>query len=170
MEKPIIYSNSVHTDERGDIYTIYPPEDGSFKKLFCEDKCSFSKKGVLRGFHGDFVTGKLITCLSGSCQFVYMSINEGSDDYLKPQCMVLDRWTGISVFLPKGYVNAHLAFTDDCLFFYKLTSPYNLKNQVSIRWDSVFDGWDCKSPILQDRDRNAQTLQEYLDSVTGKVR
>lgn len=172
--KVVIYQVEKHFDDRGEIFTIYPPKDGSFKRLFCEDKISVSDNNVLRGFHGDFVTGKLIACVNGACNLVYMSLNEGDNDYLKPQNIWLegdgDKLT--AVFLPKGYINAHYNPESinkyECYFYYKLTSPYNLQNQISIRWDSVGYDWGSINPILSERDKKSQTLQQYLESVNGK--
>lgn len=173
-DKVVVYDNSVFEDSRGKIYTIYPPENGGFKRLFCETKVAESKIRVLRGFHGDFVTGKLITCLSGVCNLVYFSIDEKSEDYLKVNSIILSgEHDNKAIFLPKGYVNAHYVPVVEgdntgCLFFYQLTSPYNLQNQISIRWDSVGYDWGSINPILSERDKKSQTLQQYLESVNGK--
>jgi len=169
-DKVVVYTNSIHRDDRGTIFTIYPPENGGFKRLFCEDKQSISQTNVLRGFHGDFVTGKLITSLKGMCHLFYMSLNEKDEDYLKINHIELNELLGTVIFLPKGYINAHFVpyGSGECHFYYKLTSPYNLQNQISIRWDSVGYDWGNINPILSDRDKNSQTLEQYLESVNGK--
>ena len=50
-------------DDRGEIWSIY--EDCDLFPTFVEDKVTVSKKGVLRGLHGDEHTDKLICCMSG---------------------------------------------------------------------------------------------------------
>ena len=52
-----------YVDERGEIWSIY--EDCEMLPTFVEDKVTISRKGVLRGLHGDAHTDKLICCMRG---------------------------------------------------------------------------------------------------------
>ena len=49
---------------------------------FNRDKFSISKKNVLRGFHGDKKTWKLITCLRGEILCVVVDYRSNSKNYL----------------------------------------------------------------------------------------
>ena len=64
------YKLKSFTDNRGFFLETYSKK--KFKDIsklkFIEDDISFSKKNVLRGFHGDFKTWKLITCIYGNIQ------------------------------------------------------------------------------------------------------
>ena len=54
-----------HFEKRGNIYTIFNINDIPEEITFVQDKISKSFQGVIRGFHGDDKTWKLITCLQG---------------------------------------------------------------------------------------------------------
>ena len=61
------------TDHRGDIYSTFHADSLSDLNLsFVQDKFSRSKKNVLRGFHGDEKSTKLVCCVFGAVlQVVY---------------------------------------------------------------------------------------------------
>ena len=59
-----ILKNSTFKDKRGYYWTTW--RKGDVKKIkFNHDKFSISKKNVLRGFHCDFKSWKLVTCVFG---------------------------------------------------------------------------------------------------------
>ena len=67
----IIRNPDVHTDYRGDLWTLWRHTDLEWGELsFNHDKVSTSRKNVLRGIHGDNKSWKLITCLYGDIYFV----------------------------------------------------------------------------------------------------
>ena len=64
FEEVKIFTPDAFTDYRGDIWTTY--KKGDFPDIdFKHDKCSISRKNVIRGVHGDFKTTKLVSCLHG---------------------------------------------------------------------------------------------------------
>ena len=58
-----VYKSIPFKDYRGQLWTSW--ELRKINKKFVHDKFSFSKKNVLRGFHGDKKTWKLISCVYG---------------------------------------------------------------------------------------------------------
>ena len=75
MKKRIfVLKNSIFKDHRGYYWTTWTKKN--FKKLkFNHDKFSISKKNVLRGFHCDSRSWKLVTCVYGKWDVM---INRGS--------------------------------------------------------------------------------------------
>ena len=63
-----VTSPDVFTDYRGDLWTLW--KQGKHDLEFNHDKVSTSRKGVIRGIHGDFKSWKLVTCLYGEMYFV----------------------------------------------------------------------------------------------------
>ena len=61
-------------EDRGNIYTIF--DDSDFNVKFVQDKISKSNQGVIRGFHGDDKTWKLITCLYGRVKLVTYDVDK----------------------------------------------------------------------------------------------
>ena len=74
-------------DFRGEIWTVYSEEYCDYK--FVADKVTISHGGVLRGFHGDPYTAKLVTCLSGEFQFAVLDLRKDSKTYGNVQTYVV---------------------------------------------------------------------------------
>ena len=101
-----IFKNSSFKDHRGFYWTTW--KKGIFsKKKFNHDKFSVSKKNVLRGFHCDFKSWKLVTCVFGKVFFVVADMEKKSKNYLKYKswfCVI------------KTYINFNTSTFCKCLF------------------------------------------------------
>ena len=116
-------------DFRGEIWTVYSEEYSDLK--FVADKITVSTFGVLRGFHGDKHTAKLITCLSGQMQFAVVDLRKESDTYGNvEQFFVSDNEPKI-IFVPAGCVNAHLAYPTSVFFI------ISGRNNIKVRKDKL---------------------------------
>lgn len=150
-----IFKSSFFKDSRGTIWTSW---EKKFSKInFKHDKFSFSKKNVLRGFHGDNKTWKLISCVYGSIYFVVVNYDIKSKNYLKFQTLILSSENKLQVLVPPNFLNAHLCISKECIFHYKLSykGNYNdIKKQISIKWNDtrLKIKWPIKQPILSKRD------------------
>ena len=79
---------------------------------FIVDSFSKSKKNVLRGFHGDSKTWKLIQCLKGSIYFVVIDLRIDSETFGVHQSFNLSEENKQQALIPNGCVNAHLCISD----------------------------------------------------------
>ncbi len=152
-------------DYRGENIQSY--DSTEYKELinnieFTTDSFSFSTKNVLRGFHGDTQSWKLIQCLRGTVYFAVIDLRPDSPTYENVfTCTLSDknRW---QVLVPNGCVNAHLCMSDDCIFSYKLSHGYvSIDKQLHVFWDdSKFFRkikWPIQlSPIVSHRDNSFQ--------------
>ena len=123
---------------------------------FIVDSFSKSRKNVLRGFHGDIHTWKLVECLKGSIYFAVIDLRNDSETFGTHQTFTLTEHNKYQILVPSGCVNAHLCLTDECLFHYKFTHQYvNQEDQIHIKWNdpkyNVF--WPIKNPVLSFRDK-----------------
>lgn len=122
---------------------------------FEEDDLSISRKGVLRGMHGDDVTWKLVQCLAGSIFLVVADWREKSPTYRKKIHLVLDDETHRQVLIPPGCITGHQCLSDQCLFAYKQSRRYSgAARQIAVPWnDPVLNiSWPLPDPILSERD------------------
>ena len=73
MSKDIrIIKNTNFKDKRGLLWTTW--RKSNFAKIkFNHDKFSLSKRKTLRGFHCDYKSWKMITCVYGKFLFVVVS-------------------------------------------------------------------------------------------------
>jgi len=147
-------------DYRGEIWTIHSKEHTNL--TFVADKVTISKYGVLRGFHGDPYTAKLITCLSGKFQLSIVDLRNGSETYGNTETYIMTDEDPSVVIVPAGCVNAHLCLSDKCVFYYKWSEDYRgPEHQVTVAWNdpALNIRWPVENPILSERDKNGVTFE-----------
>lgn len=158
----VTYTPSVHTDYRGDLYTIWHKDIND--KNFVHDKISTSSKNVLRGLHGDNKSWKLCTCLYGEVYLVVVDFRKDSQTYLKWDWIILSDKTKKSILIPPNFLNGHLVLTPKAVFHYKWAyeGEYpDVEDQYSVNWEDPLLNidWPIKNPILSKRDKNSLFLK-----------
>jgi dTDP-4-dehydrorhamnose 3,5-epimerase len=143
---------SMFEDYRGEYVNIF--EERRFLERFVEDDISVSRKGVLRGIHGDDHTGKLITCLYGAFYLAVVNWDKDSPEYKKWIGITLSDKNRLLVYVPPKFGNGHLVLTDMAIFHYKQTAYYNREGQFTIKWDSLGIKWPMNPQIISERDSN----------------
>ncbi len=137
---------------------------------FVQDSHSRSAKGVLRGLHfqWDPPMGKLMRVTSGAAFLVAVDIRKGSP--------TLGEWFGLEVsaenkkqvWAPYEFARGFCVLTDQCEVQYKCTGIHNARGESSINFADSQIGihWpmDLANAVLSERDRNAQTLAQWLAS------
>ena len=169
MFNDIVITEQKYFENRGNIYTIYdkrllPPDCN-----FVQDKISKSFQGVIRGFHGDDKTWKLIVCLHGKVKLVTYNI-----DTNKKKVYLLDADDPIntSVLVPPRTLNAHQCLSSTCTFYYKWSEFYTgPENQWSVFYDDpeISPEWDLLRfhPIISERDKQSPSLRELKKNVNS---
>jgi len=156
-------------EQRGSIYTIYDERKNPVDCTFVQDKISKSNQGVIRGFHGDNKTWKLITCLHGKIKLVTYNL-----DTDEKRVYILDgeELEAKSILVPPRTLNAHQCLSTTCIFYYKWSEYYTEpKDQWSVYFDDpdIFPEWEkgfCQTVSI--RDQTAQSLEELKKSVTRR--
>lgn len=160
---------------------IFQDERGFFSEVFRKDQFeefgppgdfvqwnhSGSVKGVLRGLHfqWDPPMGKLMRVSKGKAFLVAVDIRKGSP--------TLGRWYGTEcseedrrmVYAPASFARGFCVVSDYAEIEYLCTGTYNPECESGIKFDDPRIGveWpDIKEPIISDKDRKAQTLEEWL--------
>lgn len=135
---------------------------------FVQDNHSRSSKGVLRGLHFQWEPpmGKLMRVTCGEAFLVAVDIRKDSP--------TLGQWVGVvasardrkQVWAPAGFARGFCVLSEFAEIQYKCTGIYNPKAESGIRWDDPEIGihWPSRDPQLSEKDRNAQTLAEWLKS------
>jgi dTDP-4-dehydrorhamnose 3,5-epimerase len=153
-------------ENRGSNYTIYDCRDYDID--FVQDKISKSFQGVIRGFHGDDKTWKLITCLYGKIKLVTYDLDadERNEFYLDG-----DEKNSVSVLVPPRTLNAHQCLSSHCIFHYKWSEYYTSPEyQWSVYYndDSINPKWEDIPKIISDRDKNSKSLQDLKKCINKK--
>jgi len=165
----------VFEDERGFFMETYRADQFKAWGLptdFVQDNQSYSRKGVVRGLHFQWnpPMGKLMRVTRGAAFLVAVDLRLGSP--------TLGKWLGIEatsenrrqVWAPASFARGFCALTDDVDVQYKCTGTYNAKAESAIRWDDPAIGitWPLRDVIVSEKDRNAQTLAEWLASPNAR--
>lgn len=158
-------------DDRGFFMETYRADN--FRDLglpteWVQDNHSRSARGVLRGLHfqWDPPMGKLMRVTQGAAFLVAVDIRKGSP--------TLGRWFGCEVsaenkkqiWAPYGFARGFCALTEACEVQYKCTGIYNSKAESGIFYGDPAIGvdWPIRDVQVSEKDRNAQTLAQWLAS------
>ena len=171
----VVLTSKVSRDHRG--YFMEAFREDQFRHLglpatFPQDNHSYSKKGVVRGLHfqWDPPMGKLMRVTRGAAFLVAVDLRIGSP--------TLGKWVGVEataeskkqVWAPASFARGFCALSDDVEVQYKCTGTYNGNAESAIRWDDPEIGidWPIRDVIMSEKDRNAQTLAEWLASPNAR--
>ena len=149
---------AVHTDYRGDLWTLWQKGKKDYNLDFNHDKISTSRRNVLRGIHGDFKSHKLVTCLYGELYFVVVDNRVDSPTYREWRHTILDDKRRRQVLIPPGVGNGFLVLSEHSVFHYKWSYPGDypdVEEQFTIKWNdgTINIDWPIDKPILQLRDK-----------------
>lgn len=164
--EPSVHTQDFDGEKASQIYTLHSTLLGIPVPTFIEDKVSVSKRGVLKGFHGDRHTWKLLTCLSGKVALCVVSLWKDFPTYLKSCVYLLDAKHPRSIIIPPGFINAHLNLEDSVLY-YKLSEHYRgPEEQVTVNPldPEIAPAWsqwiNPKNILLTRRDKNGIPARE----------
>ena len=168
----VVLVPEVFEDERGFFMETYRADQ--FKELglpheFVQDNHSRSQKGVLRGLHfqwGPPPMGKLMRVTYGSAYLAAVDIRKGSP--------TLGKWFGIEVsaqnkkqvWAPAGFARGFYTISDFAEIQYKCTGVYNKQGESGFLWNDPEIGiqWPDKNPSLSEKDKNARTFAQWLET------
>ena len=149
-------------DHRGTYMELY--DSKNFKDVttetFVQDDISISRKGVLRGLHGDWKTTKLVTVLKGSGYALIADNRPNSPTYKMWQAFTLSDQNRNMLLLPAGIGNSVLAM-EDIIYFYKQNTHFEDGQQFTIKWNDPEWNfwWPISDPILSMRDERGDYVK-----------
>jgi dTDP-4-dehydrorhamnose 3,5-epimerase len=171
----VVLAGRAYEDARGYFMETY--REDQFQALglpgkFVQDNHSYSRKGVVRGLHFQWEPpmGKLMRVTRGAAFLVAVDLRLGSPTLGKWVSTEATAENRRQVWAPASFARGFCALTEDVEVQYKCTGTYNSKAESAIRWDDPQLGieWPVKNAIVSEKDRNAQTLAEWLASANAK--
>ncbi len=166
----IVLQPDIFKDERGFFYEVFKKSE--LKKYgvpaeFVQENHSGSVKNVLRGLHFQWEPpmGKLMRVTRGKAFLVAVDIRKGSP--------TLGKWFGIEaseenrfmMWAPWYFARGFAVLSDYVEIQYLVTGEYNKECESGVLWNDPDIGieWPINNPILSNKDKNAQTLKEWLN-------
>ncbi len=158
---------NVFDDDRGyfkETFSASRYARSGIKNTFVQDNVSLSKRGTLRGLHGDRRMAKLVQVLEGSAFDVIVDIREDSPTYRQWLGIKLDGASHTQVYIPAGCLHGFLALEDNTLLAYKQTAEYDPSSEIGVAWNDpdVSIEWPLAGfePLLSPKDAANPTLRE----------
>ena len=160
---------NVFFDDRGHFFESYSEkkfEEHGLKMSFVQDNQSFSKKGVLRGFHFQkkpYEQGKLIRVISGKILDVVIDLRKESLTFGQSEYFTIDAEQKNMVYIPEGFSHAFYAM-EDTILTYKCTNVYRPEAESGIIWNDSDLGvqWPDSNPMLSEKDRKLKNFREII--------
>lgn len=148
------FRGAIYTSYLKDVFTPYLNGEAAFK----HDKFIFNKKHVLRGFHGDTKTWKLVSAAYGEIYQVVLDNRPESKTYRQWEAFNLSGANRKMLLVPPRFGNGFCITSEEAVYHYKLA--YNgdyvdAKDQFTIKWNdpTLNVHWPINNPILQKRDQ-----------------
>ena len=155
----LLVTPKVYTDERGSFAEIFSSvryAGAGVADTFVQDNVSISRRGVLRGLHGDPRMSKLVQVLEGEAFDVIADVREGSPTYGRWYGTLLKASERRQVYVPKGCLHGFLAVTERVVFLYKQSALYDPASEFGVAWNDpdLAIQWPLagRPPILSEKD------------------
>jgi len=170
IEDLLLVKPKVFEDKRGFFSEIYRKDQ--FKKLglphdFVQLNHSRSEKNVLRGLHFQWQPpmGKLMRVTYGVAYLVAVDIRRDSPTLGKAVGFEVSADNKLNIWAPAGFARGFCVLSKFAEIQYLTTGTYNSTFESGILWNDPKIGidWPVKNPILSEKDKNAQTLKQWLE-------
>jgi len=127
---------SFFSDKRGKFIETYNLKNFNkfLKKIkFVQDDISISRKNVFRGFHGDFKTFKLTSCICGKMIFFFIDNRKEKISFGKLLKYEVSDKKIVQFLVPPGIGMATLTKSEFSYLSYKQSKYYDRKSQFTIK-------------------------------------
>lgn len=177
IEGLIYIEPDIFGDQRGFLAEIYKyPEfkKHGIMKPFVQVNYSKSTKGTLRGLHyqkDPMAQGKLVSVVEGEIFDVGVDLREGSPTYGKWVGLTLNAEKKNMLYIPEGFAHGFCVLSETAQLIYYCTQVYSPEHERGIIWnDKELDiAWPIENPILSDRDKDLQLLNQTDNNFSYKT-
>lgn len=166
----LLLSRPVHTDARGSYEVVCNRGELSAAGIdadFLQDNLIKTRRGTLRGMHFQSrqPQGKLLTVLHGEVYEAAVDLRPDSPTFGKSAGIVLRAEDATSLWLPPGFAHGFLALSEQVVYLYKVTAPWDPEQAHVLAWNDPHAAvaWPLeqgKAPILSERDQAGLTWDQ----------
>lgn len=164
----MVIEPAVFGDERGYFYEGWNAARFGALGLptaFVQHNVSRSRRGVLRGLHYQWpgnVQGKLVSVLEGEVYDVAVDIRRGSPTFGRHAAAILSAGNKRHFWIPEGFAHGFVVLSEEAVFTYLCTAPYDRDSDNSLRWDDpqLAIDWPLAEVSLSAKDAAAPLLAD----------
>jgi dTDP-4-dehydrorhamnose 3,5-epimerase len=153
---------TVHADERGALAEVYREQWGVGERPVQWNTVR-SRANVLRGVHVHPAHADYLLVADGRMLLGLHDIRADSPTRGLGMLLELDGARLQTVYVPPGVAHGFY-FSVPTLYFYALSHPWDLADELGCRWDDPGLGlvWPTREPVLSARDRTAGSYAEMV--------
>lgn len=154
-------------DLRGQVVKIFDKKNKSLKFDCFESYISKSKKGTVRGLHGQtgkFSQAKLIVCIKGEALDIAIDLRKKSKTYGKVFKKFISSKNQLAVYIPKGFVHGYIILKNNTTMINLCSTAYNPKKEFGINIKSINLNIPKMKMYFSDKDKNLIGLKNYIKS------
>lgn len=163
VEGLIILEGDRFEDHRGIIYSLIDkdiyselPDNLNFEHV----KINTNSRGVIRGFHGDNKTWKMVSVISGSVQQVVIDMRKTSQTFGNIFEKNLSEYDNTFILIPPGVANGFQSLESKSIYCYSLSyegeyADVGEQFTINPNENEFFTNWKLNNRILSNRDKNA---------------
>ena len=153
------------SDIRGNLIKIFNKKKKSLKFDCFESYVSLSKKGAVRGLHGQigkFSQAKFIYCLQGRALDVAVDLRKNSRTYGKIFQKILSSKNLTGLLIPKGFVHGVVILENNTILINFCSAPYNPKKEFGININSLKLGIPKMKLYISKKDKKLKKLEAFI--------
>ena len=128
-----------------------------------QENHAYSKKNVLRGIHVA-PWDKMIYVPYGEVLEVVVDLRRDSPTFKEHFKINMGESSRLKLFIPAGLGNCYYILSDEAVYEYQVNQYYQPGMEQGIKWNDpdLNIEWPNQDPILSEKDKNNQTLKQYL--------
>lgn len=159
------------SDVRGSLTKIYTEttfKENAINTHFPEHFFSISRRGVIRGMHGQKAhteCAKLIYVSAGSVLDVVLDLRPNSPTFKSFFQIELSSQNRTAIYIPEGCLHGFRALEENSHTVYFQTKMRDPNFECGIRYDSFGMDWGEETPLVSERDHNLPSLEEFIKSL-----
>ncbi len=172
-EVPTLMSTTfpLHVDGRGTFQRLFSKDEvGVELAKFEHRQTNLSRSHLaftLRGLHyqkNPYSEHKLISCIAGRILDVCVDVRENSETFGKCFAFELDSASPKILSVPIGFAHGFQTLEENTAIIYFVNQDHKSTHEQSVRYDSVGFDWPHPPSIISEKDMNAPTLNQLLNS------
>ena len=161
---------------------VFTDERGFFSEVYCttKDYYSFSQvlhsgsvKNTLRGLHfqWDCPRAKLMRVIKGEAFLVAVDIKKSSPTFGKWHGEICNEKEIKTIWAPAWFARGFCILSDYAEIEYLTDAVHNPDCATEILWNDPTLGieWPISNPILSEKDKKAQTLNEWISKPISNI-
>lgn len=168
LPEVLVLEPQVFEDERGWFVETYRADryaEVGIRDCFVQDNHSRSRRGVLRGLHGQRrrPQAKLVRVVAGEIYDVAVDVRRGSPTFGRWVGVVLSAANRLQCYVPIGFLHGFCVLSEAAEVEYKCSDVYLPGDEIGVRWDDpvLAIAWPVESPTLSPKD----AALPFLDTV-----